>query len=104
VGRGGITTVLGGGMSDELLLRARPTTVEAKRVTPESRQGIVDWINQDRSAWTYGMTGLTWWQDGVIHDAHLGDWVVLTPWGEFQKVSDSVLFARYESIVPAVSE
>lgn len=91
-------------MSDELLLRARPTTVEAKRITQENRDAVIEWIKQDCSAWTYGTTGITWWQDGDLRDAHLGDWVVRNPWGEVQRISDSALFARFESVVSAVAE
>lgn len=92
-------------MGDELLMRSRPTVVEAKRVTVENRDAIIAWINQDGHAWPYGTKGVTWHDaEQGIHDAFVGEWIVKTPWGEYQKVSDAVLFARFESVVAAVSE
>lgn len=88
------------------MLRTRPTTVEARRVTPETRDAIVRWINVDGAAWPYGTRGLTWScpDVGGIADAFLGDWVVKTAFGEFARVSDATLFARYEAVVTVVSE
>lgn len=92
-------------MSDILLMRTRPTTVEARRVTPDTRDAIVRWINVDGSAWPYGTQGLTWHdRDTGIRDAFLGDWVVKTAFGEFASVKDAVLFARYEAVVTVVAE
>jgi hypothetical protein len=91
-------------MSDQLLLRSRPTTVEAKRITAETREDVLAWLSQEVSAWAYGMRGVTWHQDGVMHDAFIGDWVVKNPWGEYHPVSDAALFSRYESVLPGVSE
>lgn len=91
-------------MRNELLLRTRPTICEAKRITKESRQDVMEWIKGTVSAWTYGTTGISWHQDGVMHDAFIGDWVVRNAWGEFHRVTDAVLFSRFESVVGAVSE
>lgn len=90
--------------AENLLLRQRPTTVQAKRITADSRDDVLDWMKADVSAWPYGLTGITWWQDGEIHNAVLGEWVVLNPWGEYRRVSDAALFARYESVVAGVHE
>lgn len=88
------------------LLRTRPTVVEAIRVTPETRDAIVRWINETASAWPYGTRGVTWVAPDVggIADAFVGDWVVKTAFGEFIKVPDSQLFARYEMVVTVVAE
>lgn len=91
-------------MTDELLLRTRPSVVEAKRITPENRDTVITWINNDVAAWSYGTTGVTWHQEDAIHDAFVGDWVVKNAWGEFHRVPDSILFSRFESVVAAVSE
>ena len=89
-----------------LILRHRPTTVQARKVTAENRDSIIAWISQDGDAWAYGTRGVTWHDpdSGGIFDAFLGDWIVRTAWGEFRKVSDSLIFARFEAVVVAVSE
>lgn len=91
-------------MTDQLLLRARPTVVVARRITKENRADVIQWLNEEVSAWTYGTQGITWHQDDAMHDAFLGDWIVRNPWGEYHQVSDAVLFARFEAVVPVVSE
>lgn len=91
--------------SDVLVLRTRPTTVEARRVTVENRDSILNWINVSSSAWPYGTRALTWYDPGSgLHDAFTGDWVVKTAFGEFIRVPDEKLFSRYESVVTVVSE
>jgi hypothetical protein len=92
-------------VTDELILRTRPSVVEAKRVTKETRDAVLEWLKEGEvSAWSYGQSGVTWHQGGTMHDAYLGEWVVRNPWGEFQRVSDQVLFSRFESVVQAVAE
>lgn len=86
-------------MSEPLILRTRPTTVEARQVTTETRDEVIQWIAKDTTAWPYGTRGITWvdTEVGGIADAFIGDWVVKTAFGEIVRVPDSVMFARYEA-------
>lgn len=41
---------------------------------------------------------------GDFAHAEIGDWIVRGPFGEFYPAPDKLIFAKYESILPAVSE
>jgi len=89
-------------MTDTLVLRTRPTTVEAKQLTADNREELARWV----SGWTYGVGEVRWFDrdHGRVVGIGVGDWAVRTAFGEFQPVKDSVLFTRYESVLPTVTE
>lgn len=88
---------------DELLiLRTRPTTVEARRLSPDNQLEIARWAG----GWTYGVTAVRWFssKSGQVQEAGLGDWIVKGACGSVDRVSDRVLFSQYERITAAVTE
>ena len=91
-------------MTDTLILRTRPSTVEARQVTADqdARRELALWVG----GWTYGMTHVRWYnaQRGQVVSAGIGEWIVRGPFGEHEPVSDSALFAQYERVLPEVAE
>ena len=79
---------------DVLLLRTRPTTVEARRLSVDNRVELARWAR----GWTYGMTEIRWFdaKSGRVQHAELGQWVVKQANGCIDTVSDSVLFSIYD--------
>ena len=89
-------------MSDSLVLRTRPTTVEARRLTEDNQAELARWVD----GWTFGVNFVRWFDrnTGQVLSVERGDWIVRTAFGEHQPVKDSVIFSRYESVLPVVSE
>jgi len=89
-------------VTDILVLRTRPTTVEARRLTEDNREELARWV----SGWTYGVSEVRWLDrdNGTVVGVGVGDWIVRTAFGEHKPVKDSVIFSRYESVLPVVSE
>jgi hypothetical protein len=50
-------------MTETLILRTRPTTVEAKRLTEDNREEIARWVG----GWTYGMLHVRWLDKDTQH-------------------------------------
>lgn len=89
-------------MTDTLILRTRPSTVEAKRLTEDNREELARWSG----GWPYGMSHIRWFSrdTGTVLEAEVGDWVVRSAFGHFVKVSDDALFGTYDRVLPAVAE
>lgn len=89
-------------MTQSLILRTRPTVVEAKRLSDDNQEEIARWVG----GWTYGVTCVRWFDrdTGRIVAAEVGDWIVKTAFGHYKPVSDSAIFQQYERVVPAVTE
>ena len=89
-------------MSDSLVLRTRPTTVEARRLTEDNQAELARWVD----GWTFGVNFVRWFDrnTGQVLSVERGDWIVRTAFGEHQPVKDSVIFSRSESVLPVVSE
>jgi hypothetical protein len=83
-----------------VLLRSRPVVVEAVQVTEDNLADVAEWsggIYGDDHVWL--LTDLA--QPAV---ARVGDWVLKGPFGEFYPAADKVIFAKYDSVLPVVSE
>jgi len=89
-------------VSDSLVLRTRPTTVEARRLTEDNQAELARWVD----GWTVGVDKVRWLDrnTGQVVGIERGDWAVRTAFGEHQPIKDSVIFSRYESVLPVVSE
>lgn len=89
-------------MTETLILRTRPTTVEAKRLTEDNREEIARWCG----GWTFGVTFVRWFSrdSGSVLEAKVGDWVVRSAFGHFVRVSDDALLGTYDRVTPAVAE
>ena len=84
------------------MLRTRPTTVEARRITEKNRREIAEWV----TGWTYGMYHVRWFDKDSqqVMTAGIGDWIVRNAFGRFVQTYDRQLWSEYDRIVPAVSE
>jgi hypothetical protein len=89
-------------VTDTLILRTRPTTVEAKLLTDDNREQLARWCG----GWTYGMKFVRWFSrdSGVVLEAEVGDWIVRSAFGHYVRVSDQTIFAEYDRVHPVVSE
>ena len=91
-------------MTDTLILRTRPTTVEARRFALSTNaEELSRWVG----GWTYrGDEEIRWFDrdTGKVALVARGDWIVKTAFGHYKPVSDSAIFAQYERVGPAVSE
>jgi hypothetical protein len=91
-------------VTDTLILRTRPTTVEARRFTEDSdREQLARWVG----GWTHREDTEIRWFDrdtGTVTVAPLGSWIVKTAFGHYKPVSDAAIFAQYDRVGPAVSE
>ena len=89
-------------MTDTLILRTRPTTVEAKQITDDNRDEVARWCG----GWAFGYDVVRWFSrdSGTVLDAQVGDWIVRSAFGHFVRVSDDTLLSVYDRINPAVSE
>jgi hypothetical protein len=87
---------------DTLILRTRPSVVEAKRVSEDDREELARWCG----GWTYGVHAVRWFSrdTGTVLEAEVGDWIVRSAFGHFVRVSDSALAAEYDRVTPAVAE
>lgn len=78
------------------LLRRRPSTVEAVRVTEDNTADVAIWAGgvdlPHRGVGIYTDTG-----DFAV--GRIGDWVVRGPFGEFYPAADKVMFANYEAVL-----
>lgn len=88
--------------AETLVLRTRPTVVEAKRLTEESAEEIARWCG----GWKFAVGYVRWFSRdaNTVLQAEAGDWVVRNAFGDFVRVSDSAIFSEYEAVVPLVSE
>jgi hypothetical protein len=89
-------------VTETLILRTRPTVVEAKFVTEDNREDIARWCG----GWAWLDGAVRWFSrdTGTVLEAQIGDWVVRSAFGHFVRVSDSTLFSEYERVTPAVTE
>jgi hypothetical protein len=89
-------------VNETLILRTRPSVVEAKRLTEDTREDLARWCG----GWPYGVHAIRWFSrdTGTVLEAVLGDWVVRSAFGHFVRVSDSAIFSEYERVSPAVAE
>lgn len=89
-------------MTDTLILRTRPTTVEAKRLTEDNREELARWV----SGWTYGMLHVRWLDRDTHHvvSAAVDDWIIKTAFGHYKPISDSAIFSQYDRVTAVVAE
>lgn len=89
-------------MTETLVLRTRPTTVEAKRLTEDNREELARWCG----GWTYGVHHVRWLSrdSNTVLTAEVGDWIIRSAFGHYVRVSDSALFAEYDRVSSVVSE
>lgn len=89
-------------MTDTVILRTRPTTVEAKQLTEDNREELARWVG----GWTYAMHEVRWFDSdtGQVVPAAVGDWIVRTAFGHHKRVSDATLLSQYDRVLPAVAE
>jgi hypothetical protein len=87
---------------DTLILRTRPTTVEARQLTEGNRETLARWVG----GWNYGMSFIRWFDrdTGRVVEAQLGDWIVKTAFGHYKPVPDRVIFSEYDRVNSAVAE
>lgn len=87
-------------MTDTLILRTRPTHVEARQFTADSNvEELARWVG----GWTHAGDREVRWFDrdtGRVLLAEPGDWIVRTAFGHHKPVSDSMIFTIYEQIGP----
>ena len=87
-------------MITPVLLRSRPVVVEAVQLTADNLAEAAAWcggVHGDDHLWVVTDTA----QPAV---ARIGDWVLRGPFGEFYPAHDKVIFAKYDSVLPVVSE
>ena len=89
-------------MNDTLILRTRPTTVEARRFTEDGdaealSRWVGGWTHEGEVRWFDADTGRVSY---VVH----GDWIVKTAFGHYKRVTDAAIFSQYERVTPGVSE
>jgi hypothetical protein len=88
-------------MTETVVLRTRPTTCEAKRLTEDNREELARWTR----GWTYGVSEVRWFRkDGKVDLARVGEWIVRTAFGEHVPATDAVLAREYERPVTVVAE
>lgn len=97
-------------MTETLIMRTRPTVVEARRLTQDNRLELAHWVR----GWTFGVNKIEWINPpargaargtrGAEESAEVGEWIVRCPNGDFKPVPDSVLFSQYERVLPEVRE
>lgn len=91
-------------MTETIILRTRPTVVEARQLTrdPDNREELARWVG----GWTYGMSLIRWFDrdTGRVMEAQFDDWLVKTAFGHYKAVPDSVLLSQYDRILPVVTE
>jgi hypothetical protein len=89
-------------VTEALVLRTRPTTVEAKRLTEDNQEELARWVG----GWTFGTNFVRWFDrdTGKVAEARVGDWIVRTAFGHHKPVSDAALLSQYDRVLPAVAE
>lgn len=90
-------------MIETLILRTRPTTVEAKRFTADvDAEELSRWVG----GWTHGKDAIRWFDrdTGKVTEARLGDWIVKTAFGHYKPQGDASIFSAYDRVTAAVSE
>lgn len=84
------------------MLRRRPLVVEAWQVTADNGPDVAAWCG---GMWTNDLGRMVVpTTSGSFRVAKVGDWVVRSPFGEFEVESDSVIFGSHEAVVSVVSE
>jgi hypothetical protein len=78
-----------------VLLKRRPTTVEAMRVTRENRIEVAVWCKGHPVFTGVGMTTNT----GDVAYAKVGDWVLRGPDGSFYPAPQAVIDSSYEELL-----
>lgn len=91
-------------MTETIILRTRPTTVEARQLTrdPDNREELSRWVG----GWTYGMSMIRWFdsESGRVMEAQFDDWLIKTAFGHYKPVPDRVLLSQFDRITTVVSE
>lgn len=89
-------------VTDSVILRTRPSVVEAKQLSEDNREDLARWVG----GWTHGMSEVRWFDrdSGGVCSAVIGDWIVRTAFGQHKRVSDSALLSQFERVTAVVSE
>jgi hypothetical protein len=87
---------------ETLILRTRPTTVEARQLSNENQTTLARWVG----GWTHGVRQVRWFDKDTGHvlTADTGDWIVKTAFGHYKPVTDALIFSQYDRVTPAVAE
>lgn len=91
-------------MSDgPIILRRRPLTVEAWRITEDNVTDVAEWSGGIVLRGGLNGVAIHTDTDDLVH-AKPGDWVIRGPFGDFYPAADRVVFASYEAVVGAASQ
>lgn len=88
-----------------IMLRTRPMTVEAAQVTAENLTDVAWWC-QGRVVHHMHSTeiGLYHTPTDLFDTAKVGDWIVRDQYNDFLVVPEKEIVARYDRLIPVVSE
>lgn len=80
-----------------VLLRHRPSVVEAMQVHVGHEAAVAEWSG---GVAVYGRGVVVWTDTGDLAHADYGDWVIRGPRGNFYPAPDGVIFSEYEAVIP----